>query len=120
MAKYSTFKFDQALYGVQTPVPPAPVQPKYKIGDKLAESVLAPDTIPWLKNQSTQTYVVKKYDPIKMEYMIVGWIDNYPRFFTQTDLDIRFNIINGSTQQLPANGQFINRSKPRPPIRNMR
>ena len=120
MAKYGTFKYDQAKYGVQTPVPPKPVKPKYNIGDKLAESISAPDTIPWYKNQSTQTYVVKKYDPIKLEYMIVGWIDNYPRFFTEKDLDIRFTIVNGSSQQLPVNGSYPKRFKPRPPIRNMR
>jgi hypothetical protein len=70
------------------PYPPTP-NPKYCIGDILVQSIYEPNSIPWFKDQM---YTIKKYDPLKQEFMIVGTADNYPRFYTQVQLDITFTI----------------------------
>ena len=63
--------------------------PNYSIGDVLVQSIYEPNSIQWYKDQM---YTIKKYDPIKQQYMIVGTADNYPRFYTKIQLSITFNI----------------------------
>jgi hypothetical protein len=62
---------------------------KYRVGDVLYEFITGPNSIPWWKEQ---LYTVKKYDPVKKNYMIVGTADNYPRFYMEQELDITFRI----------------------------
>jgi hypothetical protein len=91
MAKYGTFKYGNKKYGTQpTPTPPpAPLRPKYKVGDILYEYILPQNSIPWYKNQM---FVVKKYDPVLKQYTLTGTFDNYPRFYTQEMIDCSFRI----------------------------
>lgn len=64
-------------------------KPAYRIGDILMETYYVPNSIPWYKDQK---YVIRKYIPATMSYMITGTQDNYPRFYTKELLDCTFTI----------------------------
>ena len=60
---------------------------KYRVGDILYENIYPENSLHWYKEQF---YTVKSYNPKNMQYMLVGTADNYPRFFTEQDIDITF------------------------------
>ncbi len=68
--------------------PPTP-NPPFAVGDTLVQTIYEPNSIQWYKDQM---YVIKNYDPIKQQFMIVGTADNRPRFYTKIQLAITFTI----------------------------
>jgi len=69
---------------------------KYSIGTVLVQKIYEPNSIPWFKDQM---YTVKKYNPAKGEYMIVGTHDNFPRFYNEPQMDINFTVRYTSQQR---------------------